>query len=131
MRPLPLEVQLPVPSSSKTTYSPSQVNSAECQNQTEELSMWVACSVSGLAGSLMSQICASLMHEAAALWIARKTVMSWHATAPSYGGAETGGCAITCAVSGAASGTETIEILPNGCWQVPPMFCVAIGYDET
>src|SRR6478735_5579848 len=71
------------------------------------------------------------MQDAAALWIARKTVMSWQATAPFHGGAETGGCAITDAVSGASSGTETIENLPNGCWQVPPMFCEAIGNDET
>src|ERR1041384_1689398 len=93
--------------------------------------MWMACCVSGFAGSLMSQIWPSLMHDAAALWIARKTVMSWQATAPSNGGAEICGCAITSALSGASSGTETIEILLNGCWHGPPMFCEAIGDDET
>src|ERR1041385_4659242 len=125
MRPFPLGEQLPVPSSSKTTYWPSHVNSAECQNQTELLSM--GCSVSGCTGSLMSQIWPSLMQDAAALWIARKTVMSWQATAPFHGGAEICGCAITSALSGASSGTETIEILLNGCWHGPPMFCEAIN----
>src|ERR1041385_3755342 len=122
MRPFPVGEQLPVPSSSKTTYCPSPVDLAEGQNQTLLLAMWIGCSVSGWTGSLMSQIWPSLMHEAAALWIAMNTVMSWQATAPSNGGAEICGCAITSALSGASSGTETIEILLNGCWHGPPTF---------
>src|SRR5215210_4082129 len=93
--------------------------------------MCTAVVVAGLAGLLMSQIWPSLMHEAAALWIAMKTVMSWQPTLPLKGGATTVGWAITLAVSGAASGTETIENLPNGCWHVPPMLVEPIAYDDT
>ena len=80
-------------------------------------------SVSGLAGSLMSQICPSSSQAAAALLIAMNTVMSWQ---PGTVGV-VGGVAMTLAVSGAFSGTSTIEIFRNGDWQFGPELP---GYDE-
>ena len=53
--------------------------------------------------------------------------MSWQPT-PMYGGASIVGVAITLAVSGASSGTETIEIFACGLTHSGP---VLAGYDET
>ncbi len=67
-------------------------------------------SVPGFAGSVMSQNWPSLAHIAAILWIARNAVMSWQpGTVLVRAGWER-----TLAVSGASSGTCTIEIFRNG-----------------
>src|SRR5215216_46015 len=71
----------------------------------------------------MSQICPSVAQDAAALWIAMKTVMSW----------QPGTFVVSCgwertlAPSGLFSGTWTIEIFLNGAWQLGPL---PPGYDE-
>ena len=80
--------------------------------------------MSGLAGSLMSQSCPSVAQAAAAILIAMKTVMSWQPGTPVMSG---GWWERTLAVSGAFSGTWTIEIFWNGDWQFGPE---PPGYDE-
>jgi hypothetical protein len=71
----------------------------------------------------MSQIWPSVAHDAAALWIAMKTVMSWQPRTF----AVSCGCERTLDVSGAFKGTWTIEILRNGDWQFGPEL---LGYEE-
>ena len=77
---------------------------------------------------VMSQICPSVAQDAAALWIAMKTVMSWQpgGGVPPFGPTICGR-AMTLEVSGAFRGTWTIEIFLNGAWQNGPL---PPGYDE-
>lgn len=126
-------------SSPKTTVFPFQLNVAECQNSTA--GFWMCASTRGAVGSEMSQSCPSLMQAAAARWRGRKTLMSWHPTVgansgepPPNVGALTSGVATTLAVSGAASGTATIEIFPcSGFASRPAPQCGPgrSAYDET
>ena len=64
----------PPASSPKRTVLPSHVKVALCQKS--KAGLWMRAIVVGFSTSLMSQICPSCMHAAAARSIALKTLMS-------------------------------------------------------